>query len=102
MIWIIHTNLLGYLDVAILGGKSCFIRQVALIAIMAQCGSFVPAVSAELTVLDGVFTRMGASDNLAMGASTFLEEMSECSAILAAASPRSLVVLDELGRGRGA
>ena len=82
-----------------MGGKSCFIRQVALIVIMAQCGSFVPAATAQLTVMDGVFTRMGASDNLALGASTFLEEMSECAAILAAATPRSLVVLDELGRG---
>ena len=82
-----------------MGGKSCFIRQVALISIMAQCGSWVPAASAELTVLDGVYTRMGASDNLALGASTFLEEMSECSAILASATPNSLVVLDELGRG---
>ena len=66
---------------------------------LAQVGSFVPAVAAEMTVMDGVYTRMGASDNLALGASTFLEEMAECSAILAAATPRSLVVLDELGRG---
>ena len=82
-----------------MGGKSCFIRQTALIVVMAQCGSFVPAASAEMTVMDGVHTRMGASDNMAMGASTFLEEMSECSSILAAASKKSLVVLDELGRG---
>ena len=82
-----------------MGGKSCFIRQTALACVMAQCGSFVPAASAQLTVLDGVYTRMGAADNLAMGASTFLEEMSECSAVLAAATPKSLVVLDELGRG---
>ena len=65
-----------------MGGKSCFIRQTALACVMAQCGSFVPAASAQLTVLDGVYTRMGAADNLAMGASTFLEEMSECSASL--------------------
>ena len=58
---------------------------------MAQVGSFVPAVAAEMTVMDGMYTRMGASDNLALGASTFLEEMAECSAILAAATPRSLV-----------
>ena len=69
-----------------MGGKSCFIRQTALIVVMAQCGSFVPAASAEMTVMDGVHTRMGASDNMAMGASTFLEEMSECSSILSAAT----------------
>ena len=82
-----------------MGGKSCFIRQVALLALMAQMGSYVPAAAAELTVLDGVYTRMGASDNLAMGSSTFLEEMSECSSILRSATEKSLVVLDELGRG---
>ena len=82
-----------------MGGKSCFIRQTALLALMAQMGSYVPATVAELTVLDGVYTRMGASDNLAMGSSTFLEEMSECSSILRSATEKSLVVLDELGRG---
>ena len=82
-----------------MGGKSCFIRQTALICVMAQCGSFVPARSATLTALDGVYTRMGAADCLATGASTFLEEMSECAAILRRAGRRSLVVLDELGRG---
>ena len=82
-----------------MGGKSCFIRQAALLALMAQMGSYVPAAAAELTVLDGVYTRMGASDNLAMGSSTFLEEMSECSSILRSATEKSLVVLDELGRG---
>jgi DNA mismatch repair protein MSH3 len=66
---------------------------------MAQCGSFVPARAATLTALDGVYTRMGAADCLATGASTFLEEMSECAAILRRAGRRSLVVLDELGRG---
>ena len=80
-----------------MGGKSCFIRQVALISIMAQCGSFVPAVSAELSVMDGVYTRMGAADNLALGASTFLEDVGM------RRHPRRhaavLVVLDELGRG---
>jgi DNA mismatch repair protein MSH3 len=75
-----------------MGGKSCFIRQVALLALMSQMGSYVPAASAELTVLDGVYTRMGASDNLAMGSSTFLEEMSECSSILNEATSNSLVV----------
>ncbi|KAL0026611.1 hypothetical protein WJX77_010338 [Trebouxia sp. C0004] len=82
-----------------MGGKSCYIRQAALIAIMAQVGSLVPAESAELHVLDAVHTRMGASDNLAMGSSTFLEELSETSTILACATRRSLVIVDELGRG---
>jgi MutS domain V len=123
-------------------GKSCYIRQVALIAIMAQIGCFVPATSARLHVTDAIFTRMGASDSLAQGRlnrptqqivllitfasqlvppmlqphargpeqlpacarscagrSTFLEELLETSSILARATPRSLVVLDELGRG---
>ena len=84
-----------------MGGKSCFVRQTATLALMAQCGSFVPARAMTLTAFEGVHTRMGAADNLAMGSSTFLEEMSECAAILraAAAEKRSLVVLDELGRG---
>ncbi|KAK9916549.1 hypothetical protein WJX75_003960 [Coccomyxa subellipsoidea] len=82
-----------------MGGKSCYIRQAALIAIMAQVGSFVPAESARMHVFDSVHTRMGASDNLAMGRSTFLEELSETSEILAHATPRSLVIIDELGRG---
>ncbi|KAK9827992.1 hypothetical protein WJX81_005994 [Elliptochloris bilobata] len=82
-----------------MGGKSCFIRQAALIVIMAQVGSFVPAERARMHVFDAVHTRMGASDNLAMGRSTFLEELSETSAILEAATPRSLVIVDELGRG---
>ena len=82
-----------------MGGKSCYIRQVALLSIMAQVGSFVPAKQATLTVLDAVYARMGASDNLAMGSSTFLEEMSEASNILETCTPRSLVIMDELGRG---
>jgi DNA mismatch repair protein MSH3 len=82
-----------------MGGKSCLIRQTALIVIMAQAGSFVPAASARLHAFDAVLTRMGAADNIALGRSTFLEELSETSAILAAATPRSLVIIDELGRG---
>ncbi|BBM97575.1 DNA mismatch repair protein MSH3 [Marchantia polymorpha subsp. ruderalis] len=82
-----------------MGGKSCYIRQVALIAIMAQVGSYVPASSAKLHVFDSVHTRMGASDSLQKGSSTFLEELSEASAILRSASSRSLVIVDELGRG---
>ncbi|XP_015878076.3 DNA mismatch repair protein MSH3 [Ziziphus jujuba] len=82
-----------------MGGKSCYIRQVALIAIMAQVGSFVPASSAKLHVLDGIYTRMGASDSIQRGRSTFLEELSEASHILRNSTERSLVILDELGRG---
>ncbi|KAJ4706053.1 putative DNA mismatch repair protein MSH3 [Melia azedarach] len=82
-----------------MGGKSCYIRQVALIAIMAQVGSFVPASSAELHVLDGIYTRMGASDSIQQGTSTFLEELSEASHILRNCTAHSLVILDELGRG---
>ncbi|KFK29055.1 hypothetical protein AALP_AA7G082800 [Arabis alpina] len=82
-----------------MGGKSCYIRQVALISIMAQVGSFVPALSAKLHVLDGVFTRMGASDSIQHGRSTFLEELSEASHIIRTCSSRSLVIMDELGRG---
>nr|GEU75635.1 DNA mismatch repair protein MSH3 isoform X1 [Tanacetum cinerariifolium] len=82
-----------------MGGKSCYIRQVALIAIMAQVGSFVPASSARLHVLDGIYTRMGASDSIQQGRSTFLEELGEASHILQTCTGRSLVILDELGRG---
>ena len=82
-----------------MGGKSTYLRQAALIAIMAQIGSFVPAVQARLPLFDRIFTRIGASDNLARGRSTFLVEMSEVAAILSLATPRSLVLLDEVGRG---
>ncbi|CAK9160960.1 unnamed protein product [Ilex paraguariensis] len=82
-----------------MGGKSCYIRQVALIAIMAQVGSFVPASSAKLHVLDGIYTRMGASDSIQQGRSTFLEELSEASHILHNSTAQSLVIIDELGRG---
>ncbi|XP_044967026.1 DNA mismatch repair protein MSH3 isoform X1 [Hordeum vulgare subsp. vulgare] len=82
-----------------MGGKSCYIRQVALITIMAQVGSFVPASSARLHVVDGIYTRMGASDSIQQGTSTFYEEMNEASNILQSCSSRSLVIIDELGRG---
>ncbi|CAO2044280.1 unnamed protein product [Urochloa humidicola] len=82
-----------------MGGKSCYIRQVALITMMAQVGSFVPASSAMLHVVDGIYTRMGASDSIQQGTSTFHEEMSEASNILQNCSSRSLVIIDELGRG---
>lgn len=82
-----------------MGGKSSYVRQTALICIMAQIGSYVPAESAELGLLDAVFTRMGAFDNLLAGESTFMVELSETAEILKTATPRSLVILDELGRG---
>ena len=82
-----------------MAGKSTFIRQVALTVIMAQAGSFVPAAEAEIAVVDRVFTRVGASDDLARGRSTFMVEMQETANILNSATPRSLIVLDEIGRG---
>src|SRR3984885_15238655 len=82
-----------------MGGKSTYLRQAALIVILAQMGSFVPARSARLSLVDRVFTRIGASDNLARGRSTFMVEMTETAAILHTATPRSLVLLDEVGRG---
>nr|WP_314256324.1 DNA mismatch repair protein MutS [uncultured Devosia sp.] len=82
-----------------MGGKSTFLRQNALIAILAQIGSFVPASSAHIGVIDRVFSRVGASDDIAHGRSTFMVEMVETAAILNRATRRSLVVLDEIGRG---
>src|SRR5438552_3774315 len=82
-----------------MGGKSTYLRQAALIALMAQMGSFVPAERARLPILDRNFTRIGASDNLARGRSTFMVEMTEAASILNTATPRSLVLLDEVGRG---
>lgn len=82
-----------------MGGKSTFLRQNALIAVLAQAGSFVPAASARLGLVDRLFSRVGASDNLARGRSTFMVEMVETAAILAQATPRSFVILDEVGRG---
>jgi DNA mismatch repair protein MutS len=82
-----------------MGGKSTYLRQAALICLMAQMGSFVPAERARLPLLDRIFTRIGASDNLARGRSTFMVEMTEAASILNTATPRSLVLLDEVGRG---
>jgi DNA mismatch repair protein MutS len=82
-----------------MGGKSTFLRQNALIAIMAQMGSYVPAAEANIGVVDRLFSRVGASDDLARGRSTFMVEMVETAAILNQATPRSLVILDEIGRG---
>ncbi|MBQ1410885.1 MAG: DNA mismatch repair protein MutS [Oscillospiraceae bacterium] len=82
-----------------MAGKSTYMRQVALIVLMAQMGSFVPASAARIGVVDKIFTRIGASDDLAAGQSTFLVEMSEMADILKNATPRSLLILDEIGRG---
>jgi DNA mismatch repair protein MutS len=82
-----------------MGGKSTILRQIAIIQILAQTGSFVPAESARLPVIDRIWTRVGASDDLASGRSTFMVEMTETAAILHNATPRSLILLDEIGRG---
>ena len=82
-----------------MGGKSTYLRQAALIVVLAQMGSFVPARAARLGIVDRIFTRIGASDNLARGRSTFMVEMTETAAILNTATPRSLILLDEIGRG---
>jgi DNA mismatch repair protein MutS len=82
-----------------MGGKSTFLRQTALIVVLAQAGGFVPASSAKIGIVDRLFSRVGASDNLARGRSTFMVEMVETAAILAQAGPSSLVILDEIGRG---
>ena len=82
-----------------MSGKSTYLRQVALITLLAQIGSFVPADEARIGVRDRIFTRIGASDDLARGVSTFLAEMNETAIILQNVSSRSLVILDEIGRG---
>lgn len=82
-----------------MGGKSTYMRQTALIALLAHMGSFVPAVSAQIGLLDRIFTRIGASDDLAGGRSTFMVEMTEAATIVRQATAHSLVVMDEIGRG---
>jgi DNA mismatch repair protein MutS len=93
------TDLIDIITGPNMGGKSTYLRQAALIAMMAQMGSWVPAESASLPLIDRIFTRIGASDNLARGRSTFMVEMTETAVILNTATSRSLIVLDEIGRG---
>jgi DNA mismatch repair protein MutS len=93
------TNLIAIITGPNMGGKSTYLRQAALISILAQMGSFVPAEAASLPIIDRIFTRIGASDNLSRGRSTFMVEMTETAVILNTATPRSFVVLDEIGRG---
>ena len=92
-------NRLGMITGPNMAGKSTYMRQVALITLMAQCGSFVPASYARIGVVDKIFTRVGASDDLSMGQSTFMVEMMEVATILKEATRNSLVILDEIGRG---
>jgi DNA mismatch repair protein MutS len=82
-----------------MAGKSALLRQTALIVLLAQIGSFVPAESARIGLVDKIFTRVGASDNISLGESTFMVEMTEAANILNNVTPRSLVLFDELGRG---
>ena len=82
-----------------MAGKSTYMRQVALICLMAHMGSFVPASSADIALLDRIFTRVGASDDLSRGKSTFMVEMSEIANIVKNATKKSLIILDEIGRG---
>jgi DNA mismatch repair protein MutS len=92
-------NFIGVITGPNMGGKSTYLRQAALILVLAQMGSFVPAQKAVLPIVDRVFTRIGAADNLARGRSTFMVEMTETATILNTATSNSFIVLDEIGRG---
>jgi DNA mismatch repair protein MutS len=93
------TDLIAVITGPNMGGKSTYLRQAALLAVMSQMGSFIPAAAARMPIIDRIFTRIGAADNLALGRSTFMVEMTETAQILNTATPSSLIILDEIGRG---
>ena len=97
--WDQHVRMMQVLTGPNMGGKSTFMRAAAIAVLLAHVGSFVPCARAELSIVDSIFARIGAGDNLQRGVSTFMMEMLEAAAILKAAGPDSLLLIDELGRG---